>query len=379
MVVSRFLLLLIPGNLTAVITWYVPMRKFAFLLLLVIARLGIPLFAGTGPELADRDLVKKMEKAATAFLNSLSREQSQTAVLAFGDTARYDWNFTPRERKGVTLKTMTDTQRKYAFQLLEIMLSERGYANSLKIIDLENLLRVIESRPPNDVFRDPENYAFLFFGKPGPAAWGWRMEGHHLSLHFSCINGQISFTPGFMGSNPGEVISEVPQKGLRILNQEEDHGFALLDALQGTRREKAIIGSKSPREILSGNAPRIVNFKDPEGISYREMDPEQQNLFLQLIRVYLDRYHVTLKNQQMDALKKVGLDKIYFAWMGDVKPLRGPGQGHYYRIHGPTLLIEYDNTQNGANHIHSVVRDLTNDFGEDLLRMHYKKMHTSQN
>lgn len=318
-----------------------------------------------------------MVQEANRFLSTLNADQQEVAQREFGDTIRYDWNFTPRKRSGLTLKDMNAAQRSMAMGLLKLALSDEGYGKTLKIIDLENVLRVVENRPPNDIFRDPENFSFLFFGKPGAAAWGWRMEGHHVSLHFASVDGKISFHPGFMGSNPAEVQAEVPQKGLRVLKDEQDYGFSLLNSLDGDRRSKALIGSKAPREIISSNVPKL-NLKQAEGLAYGEMTSKQQEIFLQLIRVYLNRYHVTLKNQQMAQLEKVGLDKIHFAWLGDQTPLQGTGHGHYYRIQGPTLLIEYDNTQNGANHIHSVVRDLTNDFGEDMLRRHYQTMHSKK-
>ncbi|KAA0993973.1 DUF3500 domain-containing protein [Dyadobacter sp. UC 10] len=315
-----------------------------------------------------------MAAAVNSFLKTLDAEQQKTALAAYSDPVRSDWNFTPRERKGLTLKQMNQEQRKAAMALVELVLSQEGYSKVEQIIDLENVLRVTETRPANDTYRDPENYAFLIFGKPGSAPWGWRVEGHHLSLHFSSIKNHVTYTPSFMGSNPGKVLADVPQKGKIILRAEQETAFRLLNSFDGSQAEKVSLGAKAPNEIFTSNT-RKASLEKMEGLAMRDMNAAQNAVFKDLIMSYLQRYHVTLKNQQWSELEKAGLEKIHFAWMGDREPLIGPGHGHYYRIHGPTFLIEFDNTQNGGNHIHSVVRDLTNDFGEDMLRAHYEKGH----
>lgn len=322
----------------------------------------------------DEKLVKQMTGAVESFLKTLSPEQKNEAVVPYSDPSRFDWNFTPRARKGLPLKNMDAAQRKAAMEIVRVVLSQEGYSKTEQIIDLENILRVVETRPANDTYRDPENYAFQVFGNPGADPWGWRVEGHHLSLHFSSIKGNITFTPSFFGSNPGKVLAEVPQKGKRILKEEQDTAFELLQSMSKTQLEKVWLAEKAPNEIFTSNS-RKASLDKMEGLAFGDMNAEQKAIFKRLIMAYLQRYHVTLKNQQWAELEKSGLDKIHFAWMGDQTPVIGPGHGHYYRIHGPAFLIEFDNTQNGGNHIHSVVRDLTNDFGEDLLKLHYEKGH----
>ncbi|TLU98243.1 DUF3500 domain-containing protein [Dyadobacter luticola] len=322
----------------------------------------------------DEKLAKEMTGVVNAFLKTLSEEQKKTAMLAYTDPARFDWNFTPRERKGLTFKQMNADQRKAAMAMVHLVLSQEGYSKAEQIIDLENVLRVVETRPANDTYRDPENYAFLVFGTPGTEPWGWRVEGHHLSLHFSSVNGEVTYTPSFFGSNPGTVLIDVPQKGKRILKAEQELAFDLLHSLNASQMEKASMGTKAPNEIFTSNS-RKASLEKMEGIPMGELTAAQKTLFKNLIMEYLRRYHVTLKNQQWSELEKAGLDQIHFAWMGDQQPEIGQGHGHYYRIHGPTFLIEFDNTQNGGNHIHSVVRDLTSDFGEDMLGKHYEKAH----
>ena len=148
----------------------------------------------------NEELAREMRDAVTTFLKVLNPEQRQETELPYADLARFDWNFTPRARKGITFKTLTPAQRKVAMAMVRVVLSQEGYSKAEQIIDLENVLRVVESRPANDTYRDPENYAFLVFGTPGNDPWGWRMEGHHLSLHFSSIDNQVTFTPSFFAS-----------------------------------------------------------------------------------------------------------------------------------------------------------------------------------
>lgn len=327
-------------------------------------------------ESKDKVLSGKMVVVVNDFIKSLDAGQIKETCVSFEDTIRFDWHYVPRTRKGLALKNMTPAQRTKAFEMVKLVMSVNGYQKTLDIVDLENVLRVVEKRPSNDTYRDPENYSFMVFGKPDiKQPWGWRMEGHHVSLQFTSVNGVITFTPGFMGSNPGKVLADVPQKGKRILKDEQDIAFQLLRSFSDSQRKQVILSEKAPWEILSLNNRSNLVVVKTEGMAMKDMSAAQKVLFQELIGIYLNRYHVTLKDQQMVKLQNSGLDGIHFAWMGNVEPEIKEGAGYYYRIQGPTILIEFDNTQNNANHIHTVVRDLTNDFGEDLLRLHYEKMH----
>lgn len=317
---------------------------------------------------------KNMAEAAGKFAASLTERQKAEALLPYDSPVRFDWNYTPRSRKGIVWKELDEIQRERAVGLLKTVLSAEGYLKAEEIIGLENVLREIENRPANDTYRDPENYAFLIFGTPGGKVWGWRMEGHHLSLHFSSVGGKVAFLPGFMGSNPGKVPPGIPQAGKQVLREEFDVAFKLLQSFTGDQLRKVILDVKAPHDIFTRNARKAM-LEKKEGIPMSQMTEEQKTVFKRLISIYLDRYHITLRNQQWARLEEKGLENIHFAWMGDTLPELGAGLGHYYRIHGPGLLIEFDNTQNQGNHIHSVVRDLENDFGEDLLRLHYEKQH----
>ena len=319
-----------------------------------------------------------MTQAVVSFLNTLSAEQKPIAVLAFDSEWRFDWNYTPRERKGLPLKQMNEPQRKAAMKLVELVLSQKGVAQMQEIIGLEYVLRELEKRPPNDTRRDPENYAFAVFGDPNTKQpWGWSVEGHHLSLHFSVVNGKIALTPSFFGTNPGIVPPQYQQAGKQVLKAEADVAFRLLHSFSSQQLGQVLVSDKAPADMLTANSAHAKLDKQ-EGLRLGDMTPAQQQIMKELIGVYVDKYHVTLKNQQLQALEKAGMNDIRFVWMGDQTPEMGEGKGHYYRLHGTTLLIEYDNTQNNANHVHSVVRDLTNDFGEDLLKQHYEKAHSKK-
>ena len=311
-----------------------------------------------------------MAKAANLFLLSLSEKQKIKIQFGFNEEERYNWNYVPRSRKGLTLNEMTGQQIKDAFALLRTALSDTGFNKANSIIQLENVLREVENRPANDTHRDPGNYSFSIFGNPATdAIWGWRLEGHHIALNFSSEDNRlVSGTPGFLGSNPGVVLSGA-EKGKYILKDEAELGFALLHSLNKEQKDKAIISNEAPAEILTA-ASRHAMINDPKGILSNELSSPQQKIFMQLLSIYIHRYTRLFAEVMMKEIEEAGLNNLRFAWAGDQQP--GVGHPHYYRIQGPTIIIEYDNTQNNANHIHTVIRDLKNDFGGDDLLKHYK-------
>ena len=314
--------------------------------------------------------LSEMAKAADMFLQTLSEKQKTKIRFGFNEEERFNWNYVPRSRKGMTLNEMTDKQITYAFALLRTALSDTGFNKTNSIIQLENVLREVENRPANDTHRDPGNYSFSIFGNPAKdAIWGWRLEGHHIAFNFSSKDNRlVSGTPGFLGSNPAVVLSG-SEKGKYILKDEAELGFALLHSLNKEQKDKAIISNEAPGEILTA-ASRRAMINDPKGILYNEMDSLQQKIFLQLLSIYIHRYTRSFADVMMNEIQQAGLNNLRFAWAGAQQP--GIGHPHYYRIHGPTIIIEYDNIQNNANHIHTVIRDLKNDFGGDELLKHYK-------
>jgi uncharacterized protein DUF3500 len=312
---------------------------------------------------------RAMGDAVNDFLKDLSPEQRSKATFKFEDDTRFEFRFTPRARTGLPLKEMSEAQRARAHALLKTGLSVRGYATATTIIDLETVLRAIEPprTGPNAIVRDPELYFVSIYGDPSKSPWGWKFEGHHISVNFTIVDDKpVVFAPSFFGSNPA-VVRDGPKQGTRALRDEEEAGRALMAAFSEAERKKAIFDVTAPREMITGEN-REANPLDPGPISYAAMSPDQRRLLEKIMDVYLGRVSPELAKTRLEAVRKAGMDKITFGWAG-VLEVGGP---HYYKVQGPTFLIEYDNTQNDANHIHSVWRDFNGDFGRDLLREHYK-------
>ncbi len=307
--------------------------------------------------------------SAIRFLRILSEAQKAKAQFALEDEERTNWHYVPIARKGIPLKEMTTAQQQAALDLLHSALSDMGYTKATSIMQLEKVLKEIEKRAADDDHRDPEKYFISIFGNPAvDSIWAWRFEGHHVAFNFSSKNNQlVSATPGFLGSNPAIVLSG-HEKGKQILKDESELGFTLLHALDPKQLERALISVTAPAEILTGDSRKAM-ISDQKGIRYDELNREQQKLFMQLLAIYIHRYTRLFAMEMMHDIESAGLNNLRFAWAGDQQP--GPGHPHYYRIQGPTIIIEYDNIQNNANHIHTVIRDLKNDFGGDELLEHY--------
>lgn len=309
--------------------------------------------------------------AANKFLELLNADVKAQMQFAFEDKERFNWHYVPRYRSGVSLHDLTQPQLNAALDLLKASLSVQGFKKATDVMALESVLREVENRGEDDSYRDPKKYFFSIFGSPAEnSIWGWRLEGHHISLNFSTLNNvMVSATPSFFGSNPA-TIPVGKRKGEQILKDESALGFSLINSLSSPQQQKAIINDKGYPDILSENK-RKASSLTPTGILYAELNEQQQKTFLTLLDVYVKNYELGFSKTLMDKIKKSGIENLSFAWAGSLRP----GRGHYYRIQGPMLLIEFDNTQNDANHIHSVVRDLTNDFAEDILKEHYEKDH----
>jgi len=308
--------------------------------------------------------------AANAFLGLLDERLKAKAQYVLDDPERVNWHFVPRGRNGVPFRLMTQPQRDGALALLRVSLSEKGYGKAKNIMANEDVLRQVEGRATGDTYRDPLNYYVTIFGTPSPdKAWGWRLEGHHLALNFTFNARIVSSTPTFWGANPGTVLNG-PEKGRQLLKLEMDLGFELVNGLTEDQKKIAVIAETAPAEIITGNNRNAEELK-PVGLAYAAMSADQQKLLTRLLDVYIQNYEPGFSSKLMDTITKAGIRNLSFAWAGSLKP----GVAQYYRIQGPSLLIEYDNTQNNANHVHTVVRDLTNDFGDDILREHYQREH----
>jgi hypothetical protein len=336
--------------------------------------LAVLVSGAMGSIIASQRTGAAMAKSATAFLDSLTAEQREKASDPLNSPDRTHWNFIPTNmfpRQGLPIKEMTEPQRKLAHELLKSGLSQRGYTTTTAIMnELEAILRDTEAAArggkPGANIRDPELYFFTVFGTPaGKGTWGWRVEGHHVSLHFTVADGAaVVGAPSFWGTNPAEV-REGPKKGFRVLDREQDAGRAMMMALDDGQKKTALIAEVAPTEILT-KTEVITNPLSPLGIPASALTPKQRELLMQLIDVYTSQMTADIASERQAEIKKGGLDKIAFAWAGPVEP----GQKHYYRVQGPTFMIEFDNTQNDGNHIHSVWRDFESDFGRDLLREH---------
>jgi hypothetical protein len=307
-----------------------------------------------------------MLDATRAFLATLDAAQKSNAVLPFNSEERFRWFYTPVSRKGLPLKEMNPAQQRAALALLHAGLSEKGYSKAETIRKLEDVLREVEQgKGPT---RDPELYFFTFFGEPdAKGAWGWRYEGHHCSQNWTIVNGQsIGSSPQFFGANPAEV-REGPMKGTRVLSAEEDLGRSLVKSLTDTQKKDAVINVAAPDDILTNNQ-RKAAIQEDKGIAYSQLSKEQQGMLMALIEEHLSAQPQAQARQRLDKIRHAGFDPIKFAWMGGLEK----GDRHYYRVQGSTFLIEYDNTQNNANHIHCVWRDFHGDWGEDILAEHYR-------
>lgn len=310
--------------------------------------------------------------AARQFLQTLDHTSREAATFSFTDAERFKWHFVPMARKGLPLKAMNERQKAAALHLLETCMSAQGYKKATSIIALETILKALEGRGPGDDYRDPGKYYFSIFGDPGPGKpWGWRLEGHHVSLNFSAANNSlVSGTPAFFGSNPA-IVPEGAEKGKQILKQESTLGFELLRSLSKEQQAQAIIQAAAPSEILTGNKRKAM-LQEPPGLPFSKMTGAQQQLLKQLVALYIDNYTKLMADILLKEVETAGWEKMHFAWAGG----QAWGQGHYYRIQNPAILIEYDNTQNNGNHVHTVLRDLQHDFGEDLLEEHFKTAHS---
>jgi hypothetical protein len=305
--------------------------------------------------------------AATGFLNSLSPELRKQASFPIGAPQRTEWYFVPRERAGVSLLQLSDSQSELLGPLLASALSPEGLLEARGVLKHENILRRVETEAGIDATRrDPGLYYTSVFGRPHRAApWSWRFEGHHLSLNVTLVGGQAPMIgPVFIGANPARVLSG-PQAGFRLLAAEEDQGRELVTSLTEERRRIALIRDTAFADIVTGNDPRVRPL-ELEGLAAADMTAAEQQQLRRLVELYVGRLTPQSAQDALARLDRAGFGKVRFAWAGGLES----GQKHYYRVHGPTLLIEYDNTQNDANHIHTVYRDLDYDFGGDALRKH---------
>jgi hypothetical protein len=316
------------------------------------------------------EAVTDMTDAAQRFLAALGDDQRAKARFEWTDDERQNWHFVPQARKGIPLKDLGSAQQHLALGLLSSGLSHRGYLKATTIMSLEQILQ--DSEGPNRRFpRDPDLYHVSIFGTPdAKGTWGWRFEGHHLSVNFTVVNGKVAAgTPSFLGTNPAEVRTG-PRAGLRTLGVEEDLARELVQGLSPAHLKLALLDVKAPDDILT-LATRKADIGEAKGVTLGSLPTAQRELAVRLIREFVGRERSELAQADMARIEAAGVKKIRFAWAGGLKR----GEKHYFRIHGPTFLLEWDNTQNDGNHVHAVWRDFANDFGLDALAEHLRKSH----
>ena len=323
-----------------------------FLLLVLMALFALPAHSQAMRQAADRLLAAAPEATRTKILRP------------FDDRDRLDWHYTPRSRNGAALKELDARGREAVHALLKTALSAAGYRKATNIIELELVLREMETF---GLMRDPERYHLTIYGRPDPkAAWGWRFEGHHLSLNFTLAGDRASAdTPSFFGANPANV-PKGPKAGLRVLAAEEDEARALLASLDETQRREAVFDTRTYGDIVTGNSDKVVP-ANPVGIAAAKLDEKQRAQLLKLIDVYAGNFEPGLAQARLTRVRESGIESVRFGWAGATER----GKPHYYRIQGPKFLIEYDASQNDGNHVHTVWRDFSGDFGRDLLKQHY--------
>ena len=333
-----------------------------------------------------------MKKSAIDLLASLPAADLEKAMYTLDDEqARTQWSNLPSsifDRLGVRTGDLSDRQRRLLHELLRASTSSQGYHKVVGIMWLDDILHEqakerLEGRGNNDFFARlveswrSDNYWFAFFGDPATEArWGWMISGHHMAANFTIVDDQVAFTPLFLGAEPYEIETG-PYAGWKVLSHEVERGFELLHALSQTQQHQAILSSDIPRDILEGPG-RKASLTRFEGIAANELTKEQQHLLWHLIQEYVKNADHDAADAQLAKIEQDGLDKLYFSWIGPTDDIT---KRYYYRVHGPSILIEYirergvGGDQGAANHIHSIVRDPSNDYGEDWLERHYQEHH----
>jgi len=315
--------------------------------------------------------VSAMTETANHLLDALSPEQKTRATFPFQDEERMRWFYIPIDRKGLTLGEMSPYQRHLASALLASGLSQAGYIKAVTIMSLEDVLKVMEN--DSGVRRNPEKYHFTIFGTPSDSGtWGYRVEGHHISQNYTVTNGQVVDGPSFFGSNPAEV-RQGPRKGLRALAEEDELGFEVIRALDEPLQKAAIVDAKAYNDILTTNSRAAALKGQPSGLSGSKMNARQFDTLRALAELYAHNLPGDIAQRRLDQIHQAGRN-AWFAWAGGTKP----GDPHYYRLQTASFLIEFDMTQDNANHIHSVWRDFDGDFGGDLLKAHYEDGHAQR-
>jgi len=306
---------------------------------------------------------------ANTIINSLDSLQKSKTVFPFDNMSRFDWHYVPAysvPRTGVAVRDLNSNQKQHIYQLLKTYLSDNGYKRTQDIMNTEYLLKELE---PNNKGRIPEDYYVAFYGNPGKdKTWGWKFTGHHLALNYTIVDNQLAFAPFFFGVYPA-VRQDSDGKEKKLFKAEEELGFKLVNSLTPELKLKAIFRLEAFADIVTKNSPKVVP-PDTVGIIAKDLTFDQKHILNQLIVMYLSNMPTKIAELRMKRILSEDFDQIRFGWAGGLKF----GEPHYYRIQGKTFLIELDNTQANANHVHTVWRDFQGDYGVDLLKEHYNNV-----
>ena len=307
-------------------------------------------------------------EAAKNYLAALKPAQRAQTAIPFDSDERQNFHYTPVPRKGLALREMNSEQKHLAEALLSAGLSVQGIIKAHTVMSLEQVLKDLElDKGPE---RDPDKYYVSIFGEPSQhGTWGFRFEGHHVSLNYTIVDGNIASSPSFFGANPAEVKTGA-RAGLRALMREEDIALELAQSLSDEQRAVAVVDKTAPKEIITAESRKAALAGQPNGLPFAKMTPRQKEILGQLVAEYASNFPAPIADMRMDQFRRMQ-PNLYFAWAGGTKH----GDPNYYRIQTPSFLIEFDKTQDNGNHIHSVWRDFTNDWGGDLLAAHYQAAH----
>jgi hypothetical protein len=339
-----------------------------------------------------QDVEKEIRKSAQTFIDSLTTLQKKRALLAFSDTARVEWNNLPvglRARSGINIGSLSEDQRKLVHRMLSASLSSQGYLKATSIMHLDNLLNIyvdtmhqrkeIPDRQYQflrDLKWSHQNFYIAFFGSPQTdTSWGYKIEGHHLSLNFTFQHQQLSVTPMFVGTDPAEYPI-LEYAGWRVLSKEEDYGLKLIKGMTPAQQKKATKSTEVPGDIITAaeSGKRLIDYW---GIKGSELTKQQQETLKSIIREFVFNLEYEKAIKEYDKILEAGIQKVYFGWIGTYEEK----EPHYYVLNGPTFIIEFDNNggpRRVANHIHAIWREKGNEYGEDLLKKHYEREHPKQ-
>lgn len=318
-----------------------------------------------------RELLDTMAIEPSGIEPAVGYHRRSLALLDHDDPARSDYVYWPHLREGLPIDYMTGQQRSLVHQLLNSALSAKGYLGAIQIMQMERILAEDEA---GGFPRGPENYTLAIFGEPAEGQrWGWRFEGHHLSLNFSVSPGAISVTPSFWGASPA-LINSGPFAGFRNLRGSHEAGLALVNALDAEQQALAIADGSPPFDILSGNLNRPRDSWDdwkqlpPQGIAVRDLQPQQKDLVQRVLDEVVTSHRPEISQAY---LAQIDVNTLRFVWFGGIRE----GEAHYYRLEGPDFFFEYDLVQSNGNHVHAVWRSKAGDFGADLLLQHRQTAH----